>query len=247
MRIWESARDLKHIQPDVAYYAATLRDSHGKLDRSFYSHFADFPEGVGPGRGVEVRETSPVDPAEMTQMWDDVGHDWMIVNQSAQLFAFVRLGGNALITQDFARQHFADLMGPKRSISKGAGGFLRHRPDAPDLQERSRTRQKKRIRERDGHQCQECGAQPSDDGQTELEVHHIRPFSDGGPTVDENLITLCKQCHDELDPHYQPDLHFTAGPLTSAADSESAETHRRGVEAYRRRIAQMLDASANRD
>lgn len=35
-----------------------------------------------------------------------------------------------------------------------------------------------------------------DDGN--LNVHHIKPVSEGGDDKPENLITLCKECHKEI-------------------------------------------------
>lgn len=63
-----------------------------------------------------------------------------------------------------------------------------------------------RILYRDGFTCQDCGefhgfinehglAVPVDDGK--LEVHHIRPVSEGGGDEPQNLVVLCKACHQE--------------------------------------------------
>lgn len=45
-----------------------------------------------------------------------------------------------------------------------------------------------RIRERDGHTCQQCGAFGH-------EVDHIIPVSQGGTNDDANLQALCSACH----------------------------------------------------
>jgi 5-methylcytosine-specific restriction endonuclease McrA len=45
------------------------------------------------------------------------------------------------------------------------------------------------ILKRDGWRCQLCGS-PSN-----LEVHHHRFRSQSGSDVEENLITLCHNCH----------------------------------------------------
>ena len=45
------------------------------------------------------------------------------------------------------------------------------------------------ILRRDGWRCQSCGSQLG------LEVHHITPRSKLGDDVEENLITLCWECH----------------------------------------------------
>jgi 5-methylcytosine-specific restriction endonuclease McrA len=50
----------------------------------------------------------------------------------------------------------------------------------------------RRILERDGWKCQYCGAG------TNLQVHHMQSRSLLGDDVDENLITLCAQCHQKL-------------------------------------------------
>jgi len=45
------------------------------------------------------------------------------------------------------------------------------------------------VLRRDGWRCQSCGTMFN------LEVHHKRFRSHGGPDSEENLITLCTQCH----------------------------------------------------
>lgn len=62
----------------------------------------------------------------------------------------------------------------------------------------------KHILRRDNFTCQDCGEfhavqnqhgvyVPTADG--ELEIHHIKPVSQGGGDEPENLVTLCKCCH----------------------------------------------------
>lgn len=45
------------------------------------------------------------------------------------------------------------------------------------------------ILERDDYKCRNC------DEESSLEVHHIIPISQGGTKSDNNLCTLCKDCH----------------------------------------------------
>jgi 5-methylcytosine-specific restriction endonuclease McrA len=49
----------------------------------------------------------------------------------------------------------------------------------------------KRIMQRDGWRCQECGSWLN------LEVHHQVFRSQGGTDEEHNLITLCTRCHTE--------------------------------------------------
>lgn len=48
---------------------------------------------------------------------------------------------------------------------------------------------------RDNYSCQHCNGKSKD---SRLEVHHIIFRSNGGSDEQENLITLCKMCHDNL-------------------------------------------------
>ncbi len=48
---------------------------------------------------------------------------------------------------------------------------------------------KNAVKERDGWRCYIC------EGETNLQVHHIMPRSEGGRHEMENLVTLCVGCH----------------------------------------------------
>jgi 5-methylcytosine-specific restriction endonuclease McrA len=50
---------------------------------------------------------------------------------------------------------------------------------------------RKRVFERDGWRCQECGSMKN------LQVHHMKRRSQLGGDVMPNLITLCVSCHEK--------------------------------------------------
>jgi 5-methylcytosine-specific restriction endonuclease McrA len=50
----------------------------------------------------------------------------------------------------------------------------------------------RRVLERDGERCQRCGAE---DG---LHVHHIVFRSQGGTHDEDNLVTVCNNCHEDI-------------------------------------------------
>ncbi|MFD7837780.1 HNH endonuclease [Streptomyces sp. NPDC059761] len=66
---------------------------------------------------------------------------------------------------------------------------LEKRP--PRVREAIKLRYK--ILERDGKKCQDCGSSPAEGAV--LQVHHILPVHQGGNNADDNLVTLCSQCH----------------------------------------------------
>ena len=68
----------------------------------------------------------------------------------------------------------------------------------PHIQSTKRQRgsmlQKRRqqVFERDGWQCQSCGRF----GTTKtLKADHVKPLQLGGPDTNDNMQTLCKDCH----------------------------------------------------
>lgn len=48
---------------------------------------------------------------------------------------------------------------------------------------------REQIVRRDNNQCRRCGSTDN------LQVHHITPVTAGGENKDQNLATLCKECH----------------------------------------------------
>lgn len=53
-----------------------------------------------------------------------------------------------------------------------------------------------KVLERDNHQCQHCGTPGSTNNK--LTLHHIRYRRHGGTSTPDNLLTLCRDCHDRL-------------------------------------------------
>ena len=51
------------------------------------------------------------------------------------------------------------------------------------------------IMRRDNFKCKNCGRSPATDPSIVLHVDHIKPYSKGGETVQENLQTLCSKCN----------------------------------------------------
>ena len=57
---------------------------------------------------------------------------------------------------------------------------------------------RRKVYQRDGYVCQNCGTKGGPKGNAELHAHHIVPLSDGGSNETSNLQTLCKDCHDAI-------------------------------------------------
>jgi hypothetical protein len=51
------------------------------------------------------------------------------------------------------------------------------------------------ILKRDNFKCQSCGRSPANQPGVMLQIDHIKPWSAGGETVEQNLRTLCHLCN----------------------------------------------------
>jgi 5-methylcytosine-specific restriction endonuclease McrA len=51
---------------------------------------------------------------------------------------------------------------------------------------------RRQVLQRDGWRCQACA------NRTNLQVHHIQLRSQSGDDAEENLITLCSECHEQI-------------------------------------------------
>jgi len=67
------------------------------------------------------------------------------------------------------------------------------RPKSPRLRLDSKSYRElhRRVLERDGWRCQFCGSMQC------LQVHHLKFRSHSGGDVEQNLITLCAECHEQ--------------------------------------------------
>lgn len=57
---------------------------------------------------------------------------------------------------------------------------------------------RKNVYERDGYECQNCGAYGGTNGDAELHAHHIVPISNNGTHKMSNLVCMCRRCHDAI-------------------------------------------------
>jgi hypothetical protein len=232
-------RELTSIDPAQVYFAFARLEVNGRPVTSVQSCFAGWPDGRGPG-AVELRQAVPVAPEVMLKLWQDLREQWIAVSTPEHLHVYLLAGGNALVEQSLAERYFGDLVKPHLVVRSGPLGFEGFDPNARAVRcRRPRPKQRRRVLARDHHKCQLCGAQ-EDDG-ADLTLHHIRMFSRGGPTTDENLITLCKPCHDALDPHEDETLFsLPGGHIDRALALQSAEEHGRAVASYRSKMADVV-------
>jgi len=79
---------------------------------------------------------------------------------------------------------------------------------------------RRRIYRRDNYQCQECGARGGHSGDTELHCHHKDPISQGGGHEPNNLVTLCRNCHNKKHEHQIGDRYNNSGEAIPISDED---------------------------
>jgi hypothetical protein len=223
------AAEMRRIVPDNAYYAITFTaDENGKIWWSAQSNW----ENCGNDVHTEIRSASLVIPDKMARLWSDLGQPFVVVNEITHLYKYLRwIGGNALVEQQLAQKWLPHVVGPMPVRKPSFFGYQSvsafpessfHRAPTP--------KQRMRILKRDRYRCRVCGRKAADHVDIELHVHHVKPWSKGGLTVDENLVTLCHTCHNGLDPHDDISLAIFLQPL----DAESGKKElSEGVKRYR--------------
>jgi 5-methylcytosine-specific restriction endonuclease McrA len=105
------------------------------------------------------------------------------------------------------------------------------------------------VLKRDDRTCADCGATVGDVRETgePAEVHHKTPVVAGGTDDPENLITLCRDCHNER--HRRDELDETLsvfddvrGPAVTSSDVADAVGCT--TEAGRERLARLYERGA---
>ncbi|QID19374.1 HNH endonuclease [Nitrogeniibacter mangrovi] len=193
-------------QPNALYYhCSAVIDPEKGLQWSVQTQWCGYAD-ERPRR--EIRKGCLYHGEAQRNWLHEAGYPALLINDELDLKYFYLLGGNALILQELAEKRFAHHIEPTVCLRESGGlGFasadslsktqLQHAPTKTVRME---------VLTRDGRRCQICGRSPAYYVDVELHVHHAIPWGKGGMTEVQNLITLCKTCHDGLEPHCDMDL-----------------------------------------
>ena len=188
------------------YYQVTLLASDdGELMQSVQTWWCGYTE-TKPRR--EIRNGRLYHPAPQKEWLERFDQPCVVVNDENDLHIFFLWGGVGLIEKSVADKHVPDLVGPRECMRDSSHfGFVgvSNLPKSKTQHAPSKKLRLSVIR-RDEFRCRVCGRSPSNYVDVELHVHHIIPWGIGGMTEEKNLITICKTCHDGIDPHYLPTL-----------------------------------------
>ncbi len=230
-------RGMQSWRSGATYYAITLLATADR--RTLWSVQSNW---VGPSQkypGWERRQAAEVLPDIMTSLWEELGQPWVAAHSDAELALWIRIGGNALVEHALAWEHLAHWVEPRECAPDGPIGFqIAESLDARQLRRRTSRGVGKQVNRRDGNCCVRCGR-----GQVSLAKHHVLPRSSGGLTQASNLVTLCLDCHEEMDK--QPNHPVLFGLLLEHEMRRLGsidEEHRERVRRHRILIADRVGA-----
>ena len=222
--------------PTSYYYQVTLTaDEHGNLHRAIFTHWEGFAD---PKRKLEIRKASLMHPKEMVDTFRENQERCLVIHETEVLHLFLLYGGHAVIEQKLAEDHLSDWLQPTISSPVGFCGFESFQSLPQSAKNRApNAKLRMQVLKRDDYRCRICGRRASDYTDIELHVHHIRPWSFGGPTQPDNLLTLCNTCHRGLDPHFAIEL-FEMLPRKphSLCANDHRDRHREGVKNYSKAV-----------
>jgi len=239
---------LKEIDSHAHYYGVTLgADEDGAIWLEGFTRWRGYADDE---RRIELRALAVVNATPFAELWKQLTQPFIVANNDVQFARWFFGGGNGLIEQMLLETHFPWAIDADPCVHEPGVGFTSVADIPPNAFNPAPTpKLRMTVIKRDRYRCVLCGRSPSDYVDVELHVHHIRPFSQRGLTVERNLITLCHTCHKGLSPHYEWSLHGLIPGQSQSTSKESPDEARRmqyllSVERYRKAITADLEKVA---
>lgn len=191
------------------------------------------------GGGKEIRRARP---HKDTDPWNLLKERWIRIEHRSHLLEFLTSGGHALINQEVIYTWWPELFAPTECFRYDQGvPFLGNDYLPPGAEERYPPPLiRRRVFARDDYRCRICGHSPEDHSAIKLEIHHVVEHALGGLTIENNLLTLCKNCHETAtppDPWLRGDMFDR---IVVAASRFHRQSHEQGVADYRTWVARAL-------
>jgi HNH endonuclease len=189
--------------------------------------------------GGEIRKATP---HADTLPWELFKECWCKIEGRSEFINFLVSGGHCLAPRDLISMWWPEFFVPTKcfryceEVPFIASDFL---PPGAETRHPNKLI-RKRVLARDEYRCRICGHSPEDHPAIKLEIHHVVEQAIGGLTVENNLITLCKNCHENAtppDPWLRSDLF---DKIVVAASRYHRRSHAQGVSDYREWVVSSL-------
>lgn len=198
------------IPTNMYYQLGLFVDENNQFHTQTISHWVGFTKDK-PQR--EIREASIINPERLLSLYKTIGEPVFVINTEKDFLFFVYvIGGNAIVEKSIAEKYIKHILQPSINVYSYDKGFVDIKSVPKEkLNRATHPKLRMKIFNRDKRRCKICGASPANNEHVELHIHHIIPYSSGGLTDENNLITLCHTCHNGLDPHIDYSLFTNIG------------------------------------
>lgn len=214
---------------DADYYQISLfADEHGMFGYDVTTHWVGWSD---IDKLIEIREASLIIPEAILKAFKVMNEPALVINNERDLIIFLcYLGGNSIIEKSLLEKYLSHVIKPTENVFIYDKGFIDKSTLNKEVFNRAANpKLRMKILSRDNRRCKICGASPQNNEHVELHLHHITPYSQGGLTNENNLITLCHTCHKGLEPHIDYSLY-------SAINVSSVYLKKKSDEPYLKKI-----------
>ena len=183
---------------------------------AYFSAYSQWVKDKDRGRyhGRELREVGIVDFAKINKALEGLGICAKVINNLESYNDWLNKPVNwgwAFIAEDIVESNMKAWIEPKRCFKTPHDTYAQVELLGPWAENRrANPNQRGTVIRKYGNKCLICGKSGSSDNR--LEMHHIRPYNNkGGATTPDNLIPLCKSCHEPIGNKFETNLYELAG------------------------------------
>lgn len=182
------------------YYLVSVKPAPDNITyAAFFSMWVGFKEDLKGKKLYEERVIGSIDPKGAKDKFKKAGEKVAVIDNENELTAALNIGGHFLIEEDVMKSHWSEILIPRVTIDSYGQGCIDYNLIAkPQLARFAKGKLRMEVMSRDNLCCRVCGKSPDDERYLTLEVHHIKPWEEGGITEPSNLITLCNLCHEGI-------------------------------------------------
>lgn len=186
-------------------YSATLKEEF-IIDEGYlisfkpledkYSYASIITEWIGYKDKFEIRKASKVKCRNIKAHFNNLNIPLSVIHDRAELYSFFKIGGHAIVCETLMSKHWQYILDSKIVVDRDGTNYIELESIEPKFKQRfAKGELRMQIFNRDNYRCKICGSSENDSVHVRLEVHHIKPWSEGGLTFSDNLIALCSSCH----------------------------------------------------
>lgn len=186
---------LKEKKPFDAGYLVSFRPISNK-----HSFVAIQTMCIGIEKNKDIRRADLSKTVSARAHYKLLNYPLLCINNIEELSSFLRIGGHAIVKPAIIETNWNEILNPRIVVDTYEEGFIDYKTIEQSHKSRfARGKLRMEIFERDNYCCKICGSSPDDGVHVKIEAHHIKPWEEGGISSPENLITLCKTCHEGID------------------------------------------------